>query len=103
MDNKSRFFAFFAFFTLWFGSLILIFLKKDDRFVSLYSKQGIILGLFWVLIKIVFRYTRSIAIISSILRWVTFFIFIFWLFGCIFALLGKEGGLPILRNIANKF
>jgi uncharacterized membrane protein len=92
---KSRLFAFLAFFIPILGSFLALIFEGEDKYIVFYSKQGFIFG---VLILGIFSFF-SFFIRGKIVG----IMFIVWAIGCIFALLGKEGGLPILRSIANKF
>ena len=94
-DDKIIFAWLATFFTI-IGFLIAILLKKDDKYVMFYAKQGLILFIGQIIIWL----------LSGIFSWLTILLWIFlailWAMAWINALSGKEKNTLIIGSLAEK-
>ena len=95
-ESDRKIFAWLAAFLAIVGFLIALAVKKDDKYVMFYAKQGLVLGLGFIL--------------SGILSWIpivgwifSIFIFILWIITWINALSGKEKNTWLVGDLASKF
>lgn len=96
--SDSKLFAFLAVFITIVGFVIAILLKRDDRYVMYYAKQGLVLFIF----QLVVSFVSSIAILNflSIPLWIVFLVT--WVMCWINALSGEMKPMPVVSHFADK-
>lgn len=77
---------------LWFISIVVLLLKKDNEFVQFHAKQGLIL----FIISIILWLIPFIGWMLNII------VFIFIIIGFIKAMMGEKWKLPLLADLAAK-
>ena len=94
-DDKIIFAWLASFFTL-IGFIIAIIMKRDNKYVMFYAKQGLILFLGQIII----------GLVSGVFLWLTSLIWIFWLILWVMtwinALSGEKKDTLLIGKLANK-
>ncbi|MEK6817754.1 MAG: hypothetical protein AABX80_03030 [Nanoarchaeota archaeon] len=95
-NNDKIIFAWLATFFTIIGFLIAILLKKDDKYVMFYAKQGLILFIGEIIIWL----------LSGIFGWLKYLLWIFlailWAMAWINSLSGEEKNTLIVGSLAEK-
>ena len=95
-DNDKIIFAWLATFFTIIGFLIAILIKRDDKYIMFYAKQGLILFIGQIIIWL----------LSGIFSWLTILLWIFlailWVMAWINALSGEEKNTFIVGSLAEK-
>lgn len=80
---------------VWLLAIVMLFVKREDKFVQFHAKQGIVLLL--------------ISIVASVLLWVPILGFIAWalsiagmIIGFVNAWQGKEYQIPVIYGLSQK-
>ena len=100
--NKGM--AFLGIFLTWLGFLIVFLTKKDDHYAMHYAKQGLVLGIGWVIASVAGFALAFVPVVGWILQgtlWVV--LFVFWIIGIVYSLSGEEKDIPIIGSMAEKF
>ncbi len=95
VSDESKIFAFLGIILTIVGFLIAIILKKEDKYIMHYSKQGLIFFIAWVFAGII----SFIPIISWIYN---VFLIVLWIIGIIYSLSGEEKKVFIIGDLAEK-
>jgi uncharacterized membrane protein len=97
--DDSKVFAFIAAFFTIIGFLIAIILKKDDKYVMYYAKQGLVLFIAAVIICIV----AWIPIMGGIIAWILWVcLAILWIVTWIYSLSGEMKKTWLISDLAEK-
>ncbi len=87
--GESKLFAALSY--LWILSVVMLFLKKDDEFVSFHAKQGLIL------------FIASFIGWIPVIGWIIWFLVVaFMLIGFFKALSGEKWSIPLVGSLAKK-
>jgi uncharacterized membrane protein len=93
-DNRQLFAFIATFFTL-IGFIIALILKRDDKYVMFYAKQGLVLFIGFVIAGFVGK--------LPVIGWIySVFIVVLWILAWINALSGEERNTFIVGDIAEK-
>jgi len=82
------------------GFILAILMKKNDKYVMFYAKQGLALGLIYLIGHIVL--TLLIITIPLLFLWGPAGL-VFWIISVINAFSGKEKPTPLVGKLAAKF
>ena len=102
--GDSKIFAFLATFFTIVGFIIALLMKKDDKYVMYYAKQGLV-----VFIASIIAYMANFVLLFiPILGWLAIVViqitlFVLWLMSWINALSGKMKPIPLIGKYAEKF
>lgn len=106
MENRSgesKVWAFLAYLLSIIGFVLVLLLKKSDRFAMYHAKQSLVLFIASILVGAVGAALLIIPFIgvlaSAVLRII---IVVLWIIGIINALTGKEKPLPLIGGFADK-
>ena len=102
-EDDSKLFAFLAVFLTLIGFVIALAVKKDNKYVMYYGKQGLVLFIAWMIIWI----ASMILIFIPIIGWLAMMILYlgmlaFWVIGIINSLSGQMKPIPIIGQFADK-
>ncbi len=97
-QDDQKLFAFLAVFLTIIGFIIAILIRKDDKYVIYYAKQGLVLFIVFVIAGI-FASIPFIEWVGTLLMIVTL---VLWVIGWINALSGKEKPLFLISELADK-
>ncbi|MEK6822280.1 MAG: DUF4870 domain-containing protein [Nanoarchaeota archaeon] len=100
--GESKLFAFLAYLLGIIGFLIVLLLKKNDKFAMYHAKQSLVLFIASVIVGIVGGFVPVIGWFV-ILPVGYLLVFILAIIGIINALTGKEKALPLIGKYAAKF
>ena len=102
-SSESKFWAFLAYLLSVIGFVMILLLKKRDRFAMYHAKQSLVLFMayvaVWVAVKII-GFVPFLGKLVAAILWII--IFVLWLTGIINALKGQEKPLPFIGRLAHK-
>ncbi len=82
------------------GFILVMLTHKEDKYAIYYGKQGLVLGIAWIVVELVLWllvFTIPLALIWNLV------VLIFWILSVINAFSGKEKPTPIIGKFAEKF
>ncbi|MBN1644626.1 DUF4870 domain-containing protein [Candidatus Woesearchaeota archaeon] len=102
--GDSKLWAFLAYFLGIIGFILVLVLKKDDRFAMYHAKQSLVLFLFSIALYVIAMILTPIMFLYVFyLFWVIYIlIFVFWIIGIVNAVTGKTKPLPLIGGLAEK-
>lgn len=102
-NSESKIFAFLGVFLTIIGFVIVMLVRKDDKYAMYYAKQGLVLfiaGLLVWVISVVLAFLLIGFIIGPILNII---LLILWVIGIIYSLSGEMKPIPLIGKFAEKF
>jgi uncharacterized membrane protein len=99
-EDDSKLFAFLGVFLTIIGFVIVYVAKKDSEYAMHYAKQGLVLGIAFVIAGAIGIIPILGWIIAPIL-WVI--LFILWILGIVYSLSGEMKVIPIVGKYADNF
>lgn len=96
-------FAFLGVFFTVVGFILVLFLKRENKYAMYYAKQGLVLFFGYIaawLISLIFSFIPFIGKIISTVLWIL--LLVLWITGLIYSLSGKEKEIPIVGEIAKQ-
>ncbi|MBU0907697.1 MAG: hypothetical protein KKE05_06090 [Nanoarchaeota archaeon] len=93
--NESKVFAWLATFFTVIGFIIVLILKKNDEYVTYYSKQGIVLFIGFVIGGVF----QAVPVIGQLF---VLFVVVLWVFSWVNALSGKKRRTWIVQDLAER-
>jgi uncharacterized membrane protein len=103
-DSDTKLFAFLGVFLTWLGFIIVYATRKEDKYAMFYGKQGLVIGIAWVvliIVGIVLAFIPILGWIISLLLWIA--LGVLWIIGVIYSLSGEEKEIPVIGSIAKMF
>lgn len=101
-QDETKLFAFLGILLTVVGFLIAILVKRDDKYVMFYAKQGLVLFFLWVIVSVVNFILSFIPVLGGILGGLLIaFVAILWILGMVYSLSGKEQEIPIIGSYAS--
>ncbi len=101
VKSESKIWAFIAYFLGIIGFIIILLIKKKDKFAMFHAKQSLVLCITWIIV-----YVAGIAIpfIGWFIIWPfgNIAMFILWIIGIINAITGKQKLIPIIGKFGEK-
>jgi uncharacterized membrane protein len=81
--------------------IVMVSEKKNDKYAVFYAKQGLVIGIAWI-ISIILSTIPIIGwfVIGPLLN---LFILVLWIIGIVYAASGKMKEIPVLGQFAKKF
>ncbi|MFA6461266.1 MAG: DUF4870 domain-containing protein [Candidatus Woesearchaeota archaeon] len=102
-SQEDKGFAFLGIFLTVIGFLLVLLLKKQDKYAMYYAKQGLVLFIGFVLVNIASWFVSWIPIIGNIITAVLWAgMIILWILGLVYSLSGEEKEIPIIGEFADK-
>jgi len=102
-NSESKIFAFLGVFLTIIGFVIVMLVRKDDKYAMYYAKQGLVLfiaGLLVWVISVVLAFLLIGFIIGPILNII---LLILWVIGIIYSLSGEMKPIPLIGKFGEKF
>lgn len=97
-EHENKIFAFIGSFFTIIGFLIILLVKRENKYAMFYAKQGLVLFLGFAIASAV----SKIAIIGFIGDIFAILVLVLWILSWINALSGKEKNLFIVSDVADK-
>ncbi|MGV8141116.1 MAG: hypothetical protein ACP5NW_01590 [Candidatus Woesearchaeota archaeon] len=97
-ESDSRLFALLGMIPL-LGYIIVMFARKDDKYSVFYAKQGMVVFLVWIGIKIIALIFINIPLLGKTLLLV---LLVLWILGVVNSLSGEETETPIIGKLGRK-
>ena len=102
-EGDFKTFAFLATFLSIIGFIIALLVKRDDKYVMYYAKQGLVVFIAAIIVSVVGWVLFWIPVLGWIIKGVlNLIIAIIWIFSWIYALSGKMKLTPIVGQYADK-
>lgn len=98
--DDSKLFAFLGVFLTIIGFVIVYAVKKDDKYAMHYGKQGLVLGIAWIIAVVIGMIPILGWIIAPILMII---MLVLWILGIVYSLSGEMKTIPIVGKYAEKF
>lgn len=103
IDSDSKLFALLGIVLTIVGFILVMFLKKDNKYVIFYAKQGLVLFIAGIIVGIIGWVLDIIPLFGRIITGVLWIlIVILWMVGLIYSLSGEEKDIPIIGAFAQK-
>jgi uncharacterized membrane protein len=102
-NSESKLFAFLGVFLTIVGFIIVVLVRKNDKYAMYYAKQGLALfiaGLLVWVISVVLAFLVIGLIIGPILNVI---LLILWVIGIVYSLSGEMKPIPIIGKFGEKF
>jgi uncharacterized membrane protein len=102
-NSESKIFAFLGVFLTIIGFVIVMLVRKDDKYAMYYAKQGLVLfiaGLLVWVISVVLAFLLIGFIIGPILNII---LLILWVIGIVYSLSGEMKPIPLIGKFGEKF
>ena len=102
-DSDRKLLAFLGVFLTVIGFIIALAVKRNDKYVMYYGKQGLILFIAWLIawvVGIVFIFIPVLGRLVMIALYVG--VLILWVFGLIYSLSGQMKPVPVIGKFADK-
>ena len=101
MAEDSKIYGFLGVFLPIIGLIIIMLTKKDDKYAMYYAKQGLMLGIVWILVGVIARF---LLFSVSFLYWIiSAAMWILWIIGWVYALQGEMKPIPLIGVYAEKW
>ena len=103
IDSDTKLFALLGIVLTIVGFILALLVKKDNKYVMFYAKQGLVLFIAAVVANVVGVVMSFIPIIGNLVYGVLWvLVVILWVLGIIYSLSGEEKDLPIIGGLARK-
>jgi len=98
-DNKL--FAFLAVFLTIIGFIIAFAVKKNDKYVMHYAKQGLVLFIAWIIAWVAAMILAWIPVLGWVVMMALYLgILLLWIIGIIYSLSGEMKEIPLIGQYA---
>lgn len=102
-DSDRKLFAFLGVFLTVIGFVIALALKKNDKYVMYYAKQGLVLFIAWIILWVVGVVFMFVPVFGWLVMMVLYLgIFVLWIYGIIYSLSGQMRPIPLIGSFADK-
>jgi uncharacterized membrane protein len=101
--EEGKVFAFLGIFLTLIGFIIVLLMKKDNKYAMHYAKQGLVLFIAYVIVAVAGVILAFIPLIGWLIMfalWIT--LLILWIIGIIYSLSGEMKEIPIIGEFAKK-
>ena len=99
-DSERKLFAFLATFLTIIGFIIALLVKRDDKYVMFYAKQGLVLFIIQLIIWAVGAVLFFVSVIIVPILWILFIVV--WIMAWINALSGEKRDTWLIGEFAKK-
>lgn len=105
MSDDSKTYAFLGVFLPIVGYIILKLSKKEDKYSLYYAKQGLILGIAWIIVSVLvtilglFMHFYGLWTISMILNLA---LLLLWILGIVYSLSGEMKAIPLIGTFVKQ-
>ncbi len=102
-NSDKKLFAFLGVFLTVIGFIIALALKKNDKYIMYYGKQGLVLFIAWLIIWVISMILMFVPVLGWLVMTVLYLgILVLWIFGLIYSLSGQMKPIPLIGNFADK-
>ena len=102
-EDEKKLYAFLGVFLTVIGFIIALAVKKDDKYVMFYAKQGLVLFIAWMILQVAGIILWAIPLAGAAIMIVAYMgTFVLWIFGMINSLSGEMRELYIIGPLGNK-
>lgn len=102
-ESDKKLFAFLGVFLTVIGFIIALALKKNDKYVMYYGKQGLVLFIAWMIAWVIGMVLIFIPVLGWLVMTILYLgVFVLWVFGLIYSLSGQMKPIPLIGNFADK-
>ena len=102
--DDDKVFAFLGAFLPIIGFIIVLLTKKDSKLAMYHAKQGLILGIVWIILSVIISFFTMglffLGFLGFIFSLVHLLLIILWIIGWVNALSEKEKPLPLIGQYA---
>ncbi|MBW2978787.1 DUF4870 domain-containing protein, partial [Candidatus Woesearchaeota archaeon] len=105
VSSDSKLWAFLAYFLSIVGFVLVLAMKKNDRFALYHAKQSLVLFIASVILYVAAMLLTPVMLFFIFyIFWVIYIVvFVLWIIGIVNAVTGKTKPLPIIGGFAEKF
>lgn len=101
-EDDRKLFAFLGVFLTVIGFIIALAVKKNDKYVMYYGKQGLVLFIAWIIAWIAAMIFLWVPIIGHIVYYVLYLaLLLLWVIGIIYSLSGEMKPIPYIGQYAD--
>lgn len=102
-QDDSKLFAFLAVFLTIIGFVIALAVKKNDKYVMHYAKQGLVLFIAWIIAWV----ASMVLWVIPLLGWMVYYVLylgivVLWVIGIVYSLSGEMKEIPVIGKYARK-
>lgn len=102
-EDDRKLFAFLGVFLTIIGFIIALAVKKNDKYVMYYGKQGLVLFIAWIIAWIIAMVFAFIPVLGWMIIVIVYLgIVVLWVMGMINSLSGQMKPVPIIGGFADK-
>jgi uncharacterized membrane protein len=99
--DDSKLFAFLAVFLTIIGFIIALAVKKNDKYVMHYAKQGLVLFIAWIIAWVAAMILAWIPVLGWVVMMALYLgILLLWIIGIIYSLSGEMKEIPLIGQYA---
>lgn len=100
-EDDRKLFAFLGVFLTVIGFIIALAVKKNDKYVMYYGKQGLVLFVVWIIALIVASVFAWIPGLGHVINYVLYLAMLaLWIIGIIYSLSGEMKPIPLVGQYA---
>ena len=101
--EEGKVFAFLGIFLTIVGFLVVILAKKDNKYAMFYAKQGLVLFIAYVIVKIANMILSMIPFVGWLIMLVLWIgLLVLWILGIVYSLSGEMKDIPLIGEFAKK-
>lgn len=102
--EEGKIYAFLGVFLTIIGFVIVLLTKKENKYAVYYGKQGLVLGIAWIIVWVVSIILAFIPFLGWLLMVLLYLcMFILWIVGIVYSLSGEMKPIPVIGHFAEKF
>ena len=101
--DDSKLFAFLGVFLTIIGFIVALAVKKNDKYVMYYGKQGLVLFIAWVIAWVAGMILWIIPGLGGIIYYILYLgLLLLWVIGIMYSLSGEMKPIPLIGQYADK-
>jgi uncharacterized membrane protein len=102
-EDEKKLYAFLGVFLTVIGFIIAMAVKRNDKYVMFYGKQGLVLFLAWIVVWVAAAIFSIIPFLGWIIMWAAYLcMLVLWVIGIINSLSGEMKEIPVIGQFARK-
>ncbi|MEM4259141.1 MAG: DUF4870 domain-containing protein [Candidatus Pacearchaeota archaeon] len=102
-SDDKKLFAFLGVFLTVIGFIIALAVKRNDKYVMYYGKQGLILFIAWIIAWVASMIFAFIPVLGWIIMLILYLgLFVLWIVGIVYSLSGEMKPIPLIGQYADK-
>ena len=96
-DDDRKLYAFLSSFLTLIGFIIALLVRRDDKYVMFYAKQGLVLFIYGLIVSVIDKFTFSFISVPLWILWIAL-----WVITWVNALSGEEKYTVLVKELAKK-